>query len=119
MFTPEIDNTTKIVDAAIKGVQALSDKIGVASGQLWDVLVMQGWIELVKNGLIIVLFPFFTWWLLSTVRNAINQDSNYDEFLVFVSMIAEVGAFIFFVMACCSLMTPQMYAVSRILEAIK
>lgn len=131
MFNPDPDNTTKIVDAAIKGVQVLADKLGVASGQLWDVLVSQGWLNLAKDVSVLVVLPLLAWimwkylWqfyfetkFVSTFSNPKGTEVTEVSSFILVPTVETFIMVLAFMSSFFGFQTPQMYAVHEILKAI-
>ena len=123
MFSPEVDNITKITDATIKGVQTLADKLSVTSGQLWSVLVAQGWLELTKSLGVIVGIPLALAWFYNSIKDDMFRRNRWDEsfpthkgWFFFIAVL--VGG-IMFISALCGIQTPQMFAVEQIMNVIK
>ena len=123
MFSPEVDNITKITDATIKGVQALADKLSVTSGQLWSVLVAQGWLVLGRNVVLLVGIPLALAWFYRSVKDDMFRVNKWGEsfpthkgWFFFIAVL--VGG-ITFMTALFGVKAPQMYAVEQIMNVIK
>lgn len=127
---PAVDNTTKIIDAALKGVQVVSEKLGVASSGVWDILVSQGYLNLIRNIGVIVILPIsvlliwkYTAQLFKEVKTRGYGEEKTEYFevngFVMIPIVWTIISLVIFVITLSSLQTPQMYAVSTLIDAIK